>query len=450
MEQLARRVWEAGVVGAGGAGFPTHLKLRGPLEWVVANGAECEPLLHKDRELMRHHAPEILEGLRLAAAAAGATRSAVGVKAKNRAAVEALAKAGCQKEGAAAGAAPILVEFGDFYPSGDEYEVVYRVTGRLIPPGGIPPAVGVLVQNVETLYNVARAAAGIPVTHTLLTVCGLVREPLTAWFPVGVAMSDVLAVAGGPTVPDPVVLESGVMMGRVVSDPSAPVTKTTSGLVVLSRRHKVARRYLTPPAAQRRIGKSACDQCSYCTELCPRYLLGYDVQPHAVMRSLGFTASGAKLWNRFAQLCCGCGICTLYACPEDLFPREACLEAIRDLREAGVTQPLQQEPPRVHPMKEFRRVPMEQLLRRLDLVDLEREAPLQDVEVRPRTVRIPLRQHAGVPARPVVSVGDRVKPGQLIGDLPPEERGARVHASIAGRVTRVGEFVEIEATKGAV
>lgn len=449
MEQVARRVWEAGVVGAGGAGFPTHLKLRGPLEWVVANGAECEPLLHKDCELMQHHAPEILAGLRLAASAVGASRSAVGVKAKNRAAVESLERAGCRSEEKASDGAPALVEFGDFYPSGDEYEVVYRVTGRLIPPGGIPPGVGVLVQNVETLYNVARAVEGIPVTHTLLTVGGLVREPLTAWFPVGLPVVDVLEAAGGVTVSDPVVLESGVMMGRVVSDPAAPVTKTTSGLIVLSRRHRVARRYLTPPQVQRRIGKSACDQCSYCTELCPRYLLGYDVQPHAVMRSLGFTASGAKYWNRFARLCCGCGICTLYACPEDLFPREACLEAIRELREAGVTTPLPQSSPRVHPMKEFRRVPMEQLMRRLDLAALEREAPLREVEVHPRVVRIPLRQHAGAPARPVVSPGDRVAPGQLIGDLPPEERGARVHASVAGRVTRVGEFVEIEVIKGA-
>ena len=78
------------------------------------------------------------------------------------------------------------------------------------------------------------------------------------------------------------------------------------------------------------IGKSACDQCSYCTEFCPRYLLGYEVMPHKVMRSLGFTTSGADLWNQWSELCCACGLCTLYACPEDLYPKEACDQGKHD------------------------------------------------------------------------------------------------------------------------
>lgn len=451
-ETLVRRAWEAGVVGAGGAGFPTHLKLRTRLEWVVANGAECEPLLHKDRELMKRHAAEVLQGLALAAEAVGASRTAVGVKAKNRGAVEALRKCGARNEAEETASdpngSPFLILFGNFYPSGDEYEVVYRVTGRLVPPGGIPPQVGVLVQNVETLFNLARAAEGIPVTHTLVTIGGLVRRPVTAWLPVGTRVIDALEVAGGASVGNFVVMESGVMMGRLVADPAAPVTKTTSGLLVLPRRHKVVQRYLTPPDVQRRIGKSACDQCSYCTELCPRYLLGYDVRPHVVMRSLGFSASGSPLWNRFGRLCCGCGICTLYSCPEDLFPREACLEAIRDLRNAGVTDSRQGEPPVVHPMKEYRRVPFDLLMRKLNLQEFDAEAPLEDVSLRPPVVRIPLRQHVGEPACPVVSVGDRVSAGQLVADLPLEARGARVHASISGWVTKITEYVEISAARG--
>ena len=106
-----------------------------------------------------------------------------------------------------------------------------------------------------------------------------------------------------------------------------------------------------------RIGKSACDQCSYCTEFCPRYLLGYDVQPHKVMRSLGFTATGAEIWNQWSELCCACGLCTLYACPEDLYPKEACDMGKRDRRAAGLKF-VQQRPVEVHPMKEYRRVPL--------------------------------------------------------------------------------------------
>ncbi|MEJ2083472.1 MAG: 4Fe-4S dicluster domain-containing protein [Acidobacteriota bacterium] len=314
---LSEQVRQAGVVGAGGAGFPTHVKMASCAEWLLANGAECEPLLYKDRELLKNFASEVLTGLRLTAAAVGASKRSIGVKSKNHEAIEALRRAGC-------GTDISLSEFGDFYPSGDEYEVVHTITGRLIPPAGIPLDVGVVVNNVETIYNVQRAEQGEPVTDTFLTVSGMVREPLTTRVPVGMRFRDVLELAGGPTAREFAVMDSGLMMGRRIHDLDQGVAKTTAGLIVLPRGHNLIRRYDTSATAQARIGKSACDQCSYCTELCPRYLLGYDVQPHAVMRSLGFSATGSEIWNRYASLCCGCGICTLYACPESLYPRLVC------------------------------------------------------------------------------------------------------------------------------
>ncbi len=434
---LSEQVREAGVVGAGGAGFPTHVKMAAKAEWLLANGAECEPLLHKDRELMIHFAPEVMKGIDLAATSTGASKRAIGVKAKNPAAIEALRKV---NDGSRAD----LVEFGDFYPSGDEYEVVHTITGRLIPPQGIPLDVGVVVSNVETLFQVLQATRGNPVTRKLLTVTGLVREPATLWVPIGMSFRDLLALTGGPAVSEFAVMESGLLMGKLVQDLDSPVTKKTGGLIVLPRNHALIRRYETPPAAQARIGKSACDQCSYCTELCPRYLLGYDVRPHAVMRSLGFTASGSEMWNEYAKLCCGCGICTLYACPEGLFPREACLTGIADLRGQGKGRWEGSREVKVHPMKEYRRVPMKLLVQKLGIENYEAEAPYRDANPTPAVVRIPLKQHAGEAALPVVSVGDRVTPGQLIGEIPDGKLGARVHASIPGRVTRINGIVEIE------
>jgi len=434
---LSEQVREAGVVGAGGAGFPTHVKMSAQAEWLLANGAECEPLLHKDRELMIHFGAEVMKGIDLAAESVGASKRAVGVKAKNRDVIEALRKI-------TAGPRTELVEFGDFYPSGDEYEVVHTITGRLIPPQGIPLDVGVVVSNVETLFQVFQATQGKPVTRKLLTVTGRVCEPATFWVPIGMSLRDVLSLAGGSQVADFAVMESGLLMGKLVQDLDSPVTKTTGGLIVLPRNHSLIRRYETTPAAQARIGKSACDQCSYCTELCPRYLLGYDVRPHAVMRSLGFTASGSEMWNEYAKLCCGCGICTLYACPEGLFPREACLTGIADLRIQGKGRWEGSREVKVHPMKEYRRVPMKMLVRKLGIEDYESEARFKAIDPAPGVVRIPLKQHAGEVALPVVSVGDRVTPGQLIGEIPEGKLGARVHASIPGRVTRVNGFVEIE------
>ncbi len=437
MSTLVERVRRAGVVGAGGAGFPAHVKLATRAEWLLANGAECEPLLHKDRELMTHFAPRIVEGMRLAAGSTGAARVHVGIKRRNAGALQAMGRA-------LAGTGFEISEFGDFYPSGDEYEVVYGITGRLIPPGGIPPAVGAVVNNVETLYHVAEAAEGRPVTRTFLTVTGCVRRPLTTWVPVGMAVSEVLELAGGPSIDPYAVMDSGLMMGKLVRDLRQPVTKTTSGLIVLPADHPVVVRHSTPPEAQARIGRSACDQCSYCTELCPRYLLGYPVQPHHVMRSLGYSAGGSALWNRYALLCCGCGICTLYACPENLFPREACLQGIADLRAAGKGRWEGEPEIRVHPMKEYRRVPMSLLVRRLGVETYDADAPWQAIEVNPRRVDIPLKQHAGRPATPVVRVGDRVRASDLLADVAEGELGAPVHASIDGRVTAVTDVVRVE------
>jgi Na+-translocating ferredoxin:NAD+ oxidoreductase RnfC subunit len=193
------------------------------------------------------------------------------------------------------------------------------------------------------------------------------------------------------------------------------------------------------------IGKSACDQCSYCTEFCPRYLLGYDVQPHKVMRSLGFTTTGADIWNQWSELCCACGLCTLYACPEDLYPKEACDMGKHDRRAAGLKF-VQQRPVEVHPMKEYRRVPLSQLRRRLQVEDYEKETPFDAAETKPGAVRIRLKQHAGEAAVPVVEVGKKVKKGQVVGRVPDGKMGAHVHASIDGKVRSVTqESVEIVA-----
>jgi Na+-translocating ferredoxin:NAD+ oxidoreductase RnfC subunit len=429
---LAEKVKNAGVVGAGGAGFPTHVKLAATVEWYLANGAECEPLLHKDRELMLHFAAEIAEGLRLASAAVGAKKVVVGVKAKNRSAIDSLKKANTHNLFQ-------IQEFADYYPAGDEYELVHGITGRLIPPGGIPLEIGVVVNNIETLLNIYHASQDIPVTDTYLTIAGAVKNPVTLKVPVGSILEEVLALAGGPTIADFSVMEGGLLMGKLVTDLKKPVTKTTGGLIVLPSQHPLIQRYRLPAKQKDRIGHSACDQCSYCTELCPRYLLGYDVQPHLVMRSLGFSETGSALWNKHALLCCGCGLCTLFSCPEMLYPREACERGIEELRALGQGKWDGPKTVAVHPMKEFRRIPLKQLMKRIGVFDYEAHATYQEIAFKPAIVQIPLKQHIGAPAVPVVKVGQAVQKGQLIGDVPPDKLGAKIHASISGQVREVSE-----------
>ncbi|MFN0166070.1 MAG: 4Fe-4S dicluster domain-containing protein [Bryobacteraceae bacterium] len=438
MSDLSTQLRACGVVGAGGAGFPAYVKAESRVEFVLANGAECEPLLHKDYEIMKAYPAEIVGGMRRMMESTGAGRGKFGIKEKNAKAVEAI-----QRE---VGDAPIdMTLLGDFYPSGDEYELVYWATGRLIPPAGIPLQVGCVVSNVETLYNVDLAARGEAVTRKFLSVAGAVLTPKAFWVPVGTTLREVIELAGGASVEEYAVFVSGLMMGTLSHSLDDVITKTTGGLILLPRDHYLVTRRDRTPESMRRIGKSACDQCSYCTEFCPRYLLGYDVQPHKVMRSLGFTASGKDLWNQSAELCCACGLCTLYACPEDLYPKEACDESKHDMRAAGIKF-VQQKPVRVHPMKDGRRVPLAMLRKRLKVEQYESPTPFEEVAFEPASVRIPLKQHAGKAALPIVKEGKKVKRGDTIGKAREGELGADVHASISGKVTRVsGEEVEISA-----
>jgi Na+-translocating ferredoxin:NAD+ oxidoreductase RnfC subunit len=435
---LSEKLRENGVVGSGGAGFPTYVKAQSQVEYLIANGAECEPLIHKDAELMRHFPAEILGGMSLMMDATGAKSGKFGVKTKNAESIEALEHHLIDKR-------IEMVQLGDFYPSGDEYELVYTATGRLIPPAGIPLHVGCVVNNVETLYNVLLAERGTPVTQKFLSVCGAVKEAKSFWAPVGTSFRDLIAAAGGATISDFGIFVSGIMMGTLTFDLDEVVTKTTGGLILVPRDHYLITRKTRSQPEMNRIGKSACDQCSYCTEFCPRYLLGYDVQPHKVMRSLGFTLTGGDIWNQWSELCCACGICTLYACPEDLYPKEACDQGKQDRRASGLKF-IQQKPVEVHPMKEYRRIPLAQLRRRLQIEEYERETPYQPVELRPAAVRVKLKQHAGQAANPVVQEGKKVKKGQTVGRVESAKMGADVHASIDGKVRAVTpEFVEIVA-----
>ena len=435
---LPERLKEMGVVGAGGAGFPTYVKAGSRVEYMLANGAECEPLLHKDVEIMRHFPAGILAGMELMMQSTGARKGKFGIKDKNREAVRAI-----EPEAARRGIE--MTFLGDFYPSGDEYELVYTATGRLIPPAGLPLHVGCVVNNVETLYNVFEAEQGRPVTRKFVSINGAVRTPKSFWAPLGVTFRELIEIAGGPTIGEFGMFVSGIMMGRLTFDLDEPVTKTTAGLIVLPRNHYLVERKARPRQAMARIGKSACDQCSYCTEFCPRYLLGYQVMPHKVMRTLGFTLAGHDNWNQWAELCCACGLCTLYACPEDLYPKEACDQAKADMKTAGLKFK-QQDPVRVHPMKDARRVPLTMLRKRLKVEEYESATPFDPLEWQPKKVRLLLSQHVGRPASPVVAAGDAVRAGQTVAVVGEKDLGVNLHTSIGGRVTAVSEtYVDVEA-----
>ncbi|MDR3609330.1 MAG: SLBB domain-containing protein, partial [Ignavibacteriaceae bacterium] len=223
---LKEKIFDAGVVGAGGAGFPSHIKAGSRTEFVLANGAECEPLIHKDFELMVNFPDLIVRGLEKVIESTNAKLGYFGIKSKNADAVDAIkAQIGNKKIR--------ITELGDFYPSGDEYELVYSATGRLIPPAGIPLDVGCVVNNVETFYNIANAENGIPVTKKFLTVTGAVKKPSSFFAPIGITFRELIEHAGGATIKDFGIFVGGLMMGTLTFDLDQVVTKTTAGLILL-------------------------------------------------------------------------------------------------------------------------------------------------------------------------------------------------------------------------
>ena len=437
---LEQKVRNAGVVGAGGAGFPCHIKIAAQVDVVIANGAECEPLLNKDQMVIQQFSEPLIKGIQLLVAHTGAKRAVLAVKQKHQASI--------------AHIKPLLppsIELKtmpNVYPAGDEYELVYDITGKRIPAGGLPKDVGVLVQNVETLCNVYWAEQGKPVTHTMITVHGEVEKPFTAWLPIGMSYADVLALAGEVTCPSPVIVEGGVMMGTIERDFSAPLTATSSALLVLpADSHVVAKKSEIEPA-YRRIGKSACDQCTLCTEMCPRYLLGYPIQPHLVMRSLLTSGQLSETLSVHAQACCECNICTLWACPEQLNPRDVCVATKRDLKAQHAWQSaeqLQAQTRPVHSMREYRGVPTARLIRRLGLQDYDRRAaPWLQQTVLPKRVSIPLQSHSSAKSEPTVKIGDRVSIGDTVAEPPSGAIGVPLHASIEGMVVDIREHIVIE------
>lgn len=432
LEQVA----SAGVVGAGGAGFPTHVKLAGRADTLLINAAECEPLLHKDKEVLRDYVDTVLEGTLAAKRLVGAGRAVIGIKEKYhdvRALVESKAPQGIA-----------IAPLADAYPAGDEMILVYDVLGRVVPPGAIPLVVGAVVINVETAYNIALAPQQ-PVTEKFLTIAGAVAEPVTLRVPVGVSLAECIAAAGGATVDDPQYLVGGVMMGYLEDNPQAPVDKTTGGVVVLPSDHLLVRRRRQDWKQIARIGRSACDQCSFCTELCPRWLLGHPIEPHRAMRSLGFNLVGQANVQGTA-FCCECNLCSLYSCPEDLDPKNVCAENKRRLAAAGQrwdNPPFSPERPAHHLAN--RRAPMKRLMHKLGLAGFRNVGPLRAELLPTERVGIKLKQHIGAPCVPLVGPGAPVRKGQLIGQPPATDGkpalGAPVHASIDGVVRAVEDGV---------
>lgn len=284
-----------GLVGLGGAAFPTHVKLAaGPgraIDTVLVNGCECEPYLTADDRLMREAPRPILLGARLAARAVGAPRVAVGIEENKPQAIAAL------REAAAAYGVEVVV-VATKYPQGAEKQLVRAVLGRTVPGGKLPLDVGVLVTNVATAASLARAVVrAAPLTHRVVTVTGRgVARPSNFLAPIGVRVRDLVAAAGGLSPECVRLIAGGPMMGMSVAGLEAPLTKGTSGLVALTAADLDGER------------ERPCVRCGRCVDVCPMEL----VPTRLALASRHGDLDLAR--RHHLKACIECGCCA-FSCP---------------------------------------------------------------------------------------------------------------------------------------
>ena len=302
-QELQTIVRNAGIVGMGGATFPTAVKLTPPkdktIEKLIINGAECEPYLTADHRLMLEKPAEIIDGVRLIMLALDIREAVIGVEDNKPDAIAALTKAAGATDGITVRALPVQ------YPQGGEKQLIYAITRRKVPTGALPAEVGCAVCNVATVYAIQQAVReGKPLVQRVTTVGGLVNNPANFLVRIGTPVENLLDACGGLQSGAKKLISGGPMMGMAIARTDIPVTKGSSGILALGRES------LLPP-------ESACIRCGRCLRACPMQLLPNKLDA-LVRRDMFDEAEKFGVMN-----CLECGACT-YACPAKRALTQSC------------------------------------------------------------------------------------------------------------------------------
>jgi len=313
-DELKERIRMAGIVGMGGAAFPTHVKLSPPpdkpIDTLILNGAECEPYLTADHRTMLERATDVVAGARILARILGVARTVVAVESNKPDAIQAL-------DGAGAEIRTLAVK----YPQGAEKQIIDACLQRQVPSGGLPMDVGVVVQNVGTAVAVADAVIrGRPLTERIVTVTGdAVGSPANLLVRVGTPVGELLAACDADLDGAAKLVLGGPMMGFAQTTPEPPVTKGTSGVLLLTGKHVDTR----PPAP--------CIRCGRCARACPMRLVPTEIGRAGLARDVEASRSAD------AMDCVECGSCA-HDCPS----RIPLVQQIR-LAKAAVTEAARRE-----------------------------------------------------------------------------------------------------------
>jgi electron transport complex protein RnfC len=304
--QICEAVRNAGIVGMGGAGFPTRVKIeqdpRMSKEILIINGCECEPYITCDYRVMLEWTSRVIAGIKLARKASGCSKVFIGIEDNKPQAIEVMIAA-LRNTGDDDRIKVIPVKTK--YPQGGERQLIKAILKRNVPAGGIPPMIGVVVLNVATTAAIAEAVvSNLPLTHRVVSVTGeAIAKPGNYYVPVGTSVEDLLEFCGSVTQKSAKVVLGGPMMGIAIADLETPITKTTNAVTVLTKEQigiaKFARR------------QTPCIRCGRCLRACPENLNPTRIA-HAVKNNLLNVAE-----RYYIRACIECGCCS-YVCPANI------------------------------------------------------------------------------------------------------------------------------------
>ena len=432
MADLKQLLKDNGVVGAGGAGFPSYCKLAEGADTLLINAVECEPLLYTSYTLMQERIRDIVIGMRAVMEYGKIARGLLAVK-------DYRAKKLGYSDGQELAPGVFIKYIPNVYPMGDEINLIYTATGRVVPPGQLPITRGVIVFNTETIYNIGLVVQfNQPVTKTYLTISGDTPKAYCVKVPVGMKIAEVLKIMN-VTVPDThVVIDGGPSMGTVVNLATDVVKKPCSGLLILPKTIPAVANKLRTKEDNFRRAASVCCQCNRCTDMCPRHLLGYPLEPHKMVRSTLSAAMADPELIKTATMCCGCDICSTLACCQEISPMQIIKEykgILAKNRMKYVADPNEQFTP--SPDREARMVSAGKWKEMLGVAKYDKFPPIYvEEKLKATEVYVPMSQHIGAPAVPIVAVGDLVEENQMIAKAA-EGLSVPHFAPITGRVTYV-------------
>ena len=436
MQELKDLMRKYGIVGAGGAGFPSYAKLADGANLLLINGSECEPLLYTDYVLLKNEMDMVLAGVNQVLSHTSISEACIAIKAHN---AEKLGWVDGQRltEKVFVRALP------DVYPIGDEISLIYEATGRLVKPGKLPITQGIIVYNVETMYNLGRAVRfSEPVTQKWLTIGGDIKNPTVIKVPIGAKISHIfdrlnIVVKEGYTV-----IDGGPSMGKVINPGTYAVNKTTKGILILPNSSQaIASKMVNEKMAIARA-ETACCQCTRCTDMCPRHLLGYPLEPHKMVRTAMGAAEAIPQMVISATLCCGCGICESLACNQGISPR-AVIDNYKKLLSKNRLRFDIDGNYSAKPERDYRMVPYKKWMSMLGVGKFDKTAEFSG-EINDFTrVELSLSRHIGIPSIPAVKDGDMVNEGDLIANAA-DGLSLPQHASVSGRVTLGNDKIIID------